>query len=712
MKAILRNALSILILLSPIPLIEPALSAVSVVGNTDGSLSIATGSPTTTCSTTCIISLDPANSNAWTAAQTFNGDVTLGASSILTFDSGSAITGSLTSHAMAGFQIAGGSSTSLPIFIPSLSDTLAGIGDSSAGYISVFCDIAMTATECGRFDTSGNFTILQGSEQIGTSATNPISVNSDQNSAFLIQGTIAPTLLYTDYPYQDSVETVTVTIAPTAGTPTGLHSEHHQVTFDGCNGCTTLGQLAGHSNQLTIASSFGGGLFTNSNPIPLVSSYNPGALTNTGSIPVQKYVLYDSPSGDYTGQAGTTLSNAEFDGLLVYGPTTIPGTDGTLSLYDFRATIPGASPTQIGSTVNAYGIYLSGSCGTVFSAATLNCFAIYDISSADVQFNASQFILNPQSATFPGWGTAGVGFFWKGATYNDGSSSGTVTNTYINKINADTLTASGTVTYTNVIGWDFEPPACSNAGGGTVSCPNIFAARFGGSVLSGSSSGFELVTGSAGATTPTLAPNEGDLKAGIGAHASGDISVVADNSGTATEMEYWTGTTWFVPGITAGSSAKTGYVCYGASNQIFLESTACISSLEEFKNNIGSITPDEALADVLKFKPFWGTWNQKTRPDADTSILRFFGARQVSGVDHRLGAYENGKVNSIHPLDALWAAAIQKQQKEIDALVAHDKAQDAELLSLKAEIGVLKKLAGARTNFRTRRLAMTLPDSK
>jgi hypothetical protein len=262
-------------------------------------------------------------------------------------------------------------------------------------------------------------------------------------------------------------------------------------------------------------------------------------------------------------------------------------------------------------------------------------------------------------------------------------------------------------------------------------CTRTYSARFGGNVafnnglyLGGNAinnsgnviaqtmNSYELVDSAASATLPTFAPVKGDLKAGIGAHASGDVSIVADNSGTATEMEYWTGSTWFVPGITAGSSAQTGYACYGASNQIFLESTGCISSLEEFNNRIGSITPDEALADVLQFKPFWGTWNQKIHPDADKSILPFLGARQVSAVDHRLGVYENGKVNSIHPLDALWAAAIQKQQKEIDALVARAKEQDAELASLKAEVGELKKMADARKSHANCRVAMALPDLK
>src|SRR5580704_794595 len=217
--------------------------------------------------------------------------------------------------------------------------------------------------------TFGNITLLQAAEQIGgPSATIP--VNSDDYSAFLIQGTINPTATpsYT----QDSVEVVKVTNAPTAGDPTGLDSEQHQITFDGCATCTSnlsggnLGQLAGHSNQLTIASTWAA-----TGIIPLVSSYNPGALVNNAGVnAVQKYVLYDSPSGQYAGINGSTLASEEFDGVLIFGPTDIPGVGGTMSLYDFRGTVPAAAPTASGSTENVYGFYLSGSCGSASGGAT------------------------------------------------------------------------------------------------------------------------------------------------------------------------------------------------------------------------------------------------------------------------------------------------------------------------------------------------------
>jgi len=72
---------------------------------------------------------------------------------------------------------------------------------------------------------------------------------------------------------------------------------------------------------------------------------------------------------------------------------------------------------------------------------------------------------------------------------------------------------------------------------------------FGTNTLSGlgnttatNASGFELQNAAAAATTPTLIPNRGDTKAGIGASASGNVSIVADNGGTATEIMRFTTT--------------------------------------------------------------------------------------------------------------------------------------------------------------------------
>jgi hypothetical protein len=54
-----------------------------------------------------------------------------------------------------------GASSTQPTFEPNRSDAKSGIGAASAGDVSLICDEASTATECGRFDTSGDFTVKE-----------------------------------------------------------------------------------------------------------------------------------------------------------------------------------------------------------------------------------------------------------------------------------------------------------------------------------------------------------------------------------------------------------------------------------------------------------------------------------------------------------------------------------------------------------------------
>lgn len=60
-------------------------------------------------------------------------------------------------------------------------------------------------------------------------------------------------------------------------------------------------------------------------------------------------------------------------------------------------------------------------------------------------------------------------------------------------------------------------------------------------IISNVSSGYELTTNTAGATTPTFAPTKADLKAGIGADVGGDVSIIANNAGASIEQIRATG---------------------------------------------------------------------------------------------------------------------------------------------------------------------------
>lgn len=54
--------------------------------------------------------------------------------------------------------------------------------------------------------------------------------------------------------------------------------------------------------------------------------------------------------------------------------------------------------------------------------------------------------------------------------------------------------------------------------------------------------GFQLTPGTPSGTSPDFLPRRSDTKAGIGADAAGDVSLIADNAGTATEIARVTGT--------------------------------------------------------------------------------------------------------------------------------------------------------------------------
>jgi hypothetical protein len=692
MSSILRRAIwtSISSMLLPIACPVGA-TTVSDVGNSDGTLIIGAGTGSG-CFGSCLISLNPANANTWTATQTFSGN--------------------LESSNADGFELVGGvaASSTVPTLVPNQANQKSGIGADVGGDISFICDFMLTAAECGRIDKMGRFTLFNGAEQIGTSSTSSLSVNTDNSSAFLLQGTVNPsesgTLVH------DSLEITNVTIAPSSGDPQGIDSEVHKVAFADCSACTThLNVLAGHSNQLSIGSNTVP--WQGVNPIPLVSSYNPGPLINNSSgIQVKKYVLYDSPSTTWCGQNGTTLTDAECDGVLIFGSQDAPGSGGTLSLYDANLTIPAPqSALPSGATENAAAIYIQGNCTTYNTAPQYNCFAIEDLSSAEIQFDASQVNFSPVNANFPAWMTNGIGFIWSGARYTDTAGS-SQTNTYMNKWNGDILSAStGTPTYTNVYEWDFEAPTCNNVGGGTVTCTHLYSARFGGqvdaasNVISENANGFELVTGAATATAPTLVPNQGSPTTGIGG-ASGslnfDVSGVSKMDIGATTLNTLTvpssvhvtmaDATIQLPGL--ANAAGNELVCFASSGGLLTYESSvsgCVSSLEELKNNHGAIGPEEAHRDVAALKPFWGTF-KADKPG--TKDVPFFGARYTAKVDPRLGGYDDkGKLYTVQyaQMTPVLAANEQYLQSEIVEQKQQIEAQKQDIADLRKQVALLLK---------------------
>lgn len=128
---------------------------------------------------------------------------------------------------------------------------------------------------------------------------------------------------------------------------------------------------------------------------------------------------------------------------------------------------------------------------------------------------------------------------------------------------------------------------------------------------------------------------------------------------------------WNMPDLTATSAAQTGTVCSGTAGVLTVDTTvACLASLEELKDQRGSIT--NALKIVMNIKPFWFTWKKETPEYAgDKYEQPGVGAHQVESVDKRLVAYgPEGKLRGVRyqEMTAVLISAIQEQNSRIDIL--------------------------------------------
>lgn len=102
-------------------------------------------------------------------------------------------------------------------------------------------------------------------------------------------------------------------------------------------------------------------------------------------------------------------------------------------------------------------------------------------------------------------------------------------------------------------------PSASSIGV-SVSGFNRFTFDSGGGFAANSATGARLTSSGATATAPVILPNRTSTKAGIGANSAGEVSIIADNSGTATEMIRVSGNKTIFPSGTVGigSSSPNG----------------------------------------------------------------------------------------------------------------------------------------------------------
>lgn len=233
--------------------------------------------------------------------------------------------------------------------------------------------------------------------------------------------------------------------------------------------------------------------------------------------------------------------------------------------------------------------------------------------------------------------------------------------------------STGTVVGTPTTALTIDSTQKVTIGGTTISSSGSIVAA--GAIQVSAGAGGLIPAANASSTQPTFIPNLADQKAGIGANASGNVSIIADNATVATEMIRVTGTTVAMPTIASSSAAQTGTVCWttGTGNLTVDTTTTCLLSLEESKDVLGNIDPMKALGEEMKLKPFWFSYKRGTN-QTDHAVHAGLGAHQVESVDKRLVGYDaKGKLQGVRYADSVTSlnvAAIKGLQAEILTLKA------------------------------------------
>jgi hypothetical protein len=186
----------------------------------------------------------------------------------------------------------------------------------------------------------------------------------------------------------------------------------------------------------------------------------------------------------------------------------------------------------------------------------------------------------------------------------------------------------------------------------------------GANITASSAGGYQIVGGATSGTVPSFAPNKASATSGIGASASGAVDIIA--AGTDV-FRIGTGSHAYAIAFATAAATQTGYLCYNSgstpANELLLDTTACLVSLEELKDIRAPITPDDALADVMQLRPFWYKWNQARHPTTDRREQPGLGAHAVERVDARLVTYDaHGHLKGVRyeQMTAVLIAAVQK----------------------------------------------------
>ena len=419
-----------------------------------------------------------------------------------------------------------------------------------------------------------------------------------------------------------------------------------------------------------------------------ISLYTVLGMSNTGTTAYAKAAeasLYQSGSG--------TITNAQsyFTNISNTGGGTIS------NLYAYSAGI-----TANNGTIGTYAVFR---CEGGDDTGITNPYCLYNADSNKQIFSAGNILLSGTNSVTPTANgqlglysdpTYGANIVGKGSTYD--LDIGNATGASVILIPTGTtqigFRLGSAATPTLVPFNDLTTGIWSDGGGShdlnfSANGSNVLSIDSSG-LDAAAASGYELRNQGAAFNKPTLVPNRSDTKAGLGADAAGDLSLIADNAGTATEMLRISGSVSNFIGGSVGvatsspwrkfavtgtvgldnltGSTGAGSLCLSANKEVVYNSGSdnCLSSLRSTKHDITDLTIS-GTSTVAALSPVSFIYND----DASSTVRYGFIAEDTAAVDPHFATYDAlGKVSGVddRSLISILVKAVQEMLAELTAL--------------------------------------------